>query len=40
MSDGYIFSGNVNTCDEYWDMIKSSFNGDAEWMISNAYPGL
>jgi hypothetical protein len=38
--DGYFSSSDVNTCDECWDMLNSSFNDDTEGMISDADPGL
>jgi hypothetical protein len=40
MIDGYLSSSDVNTCDECWDMLNSSFNNDTEGMISDADPGL
>ena len=39
-SDGYLTTVDVNTCDESWDMLNSSFYGDTEGMISDADPGL
>ena len=40
ISDGYLSSGDVNTCDECWDMLNSLYNDDTEGMISYADPGL
>jgi hypothetical protein len=40
MSDGYLSQCDINTCDECWDMLNSSFNDDTEGMISDADPGL
>ena len=40
MSDGYLGAGDVNTCDECWDMLNHSFYDDTEGMISDADPGL
>jgi hypothetical protein len=39
MSDGYLTAGDVNTCDECWDMLRESYD-DTEGMISDADPGL
>jgi hypothetical protein len=40
MSDGYILSGDVNTCDDCWDMLNHSNSDDLSDMISDADPGL
>ena len=40
MSEGYLASGDVNTCDECWDMLNHSNNEDLSDMISDADPGL
>ena len=40
MSDGYISTGDVYTCDECWDMLNNSNYNDTEGMISDADPGL
>jgi len=40
MSDGYILSGDVNTCDECWEMLNHAFYDDTEGMISDSDPGL
>jgi hypothetical protein len=40
MSDGYLLSTDVNTCDECWDLLNNSYPGDTEGMISDADPGL
>ena len=40
MSDGYLISGDVNTCDECWDMLNHQYNDDLSDMISDADPGL
>ena len=40
MSDGYLATADVNTCDECWDMQNSSFNNDLSDMISDADPSL
>jgi hypothetical protein len=40
MSDGYLCPVDVNTCDDCWEMLNSSFNDDIEGMISDADPGL
>jgi hypothetical protein len=40
MSDGYISTGDINTCDDCWDMLNHSFNDDLSDMISDADPGL
>ena len=40
MSDGYLNAGDVNTCDECWEMFNHPFYDDTEEMISNADPGL
>ena len=39
MSDGYLTSVDVNTCDECWEMLNSLLN-DTERMIRDADPGL
>jgi hypothetical protein len=39
ISDGYISSSTVHTCDECWDMINQPPN-DIMDMISDADPGL
>jgi hypothetical protein len=38
MSDGYLIAGDVNTCDECWDMLNRP--PDLSDMISDADPGL
>jgi hypothetical protein len=38
MSDGYILAGDVNTCDECWDMLNISYYDDTEGMISHSEP--
>jgi hypothetical protein len=40
MSDGYISTVYVNTCDECWDMLNHPFYDDTEGMISDADPRL
>ena len=40
ISDGYLLSGDVNTCDECWDMLNHSNSDDLSDMISDADPGL
>jgi len=40
MSDGYLNSGDVNTCDECWEMLNQLCNDDLSDMISDADPGL
>ena len=40
MYDGYLSQGDINTCDECWDMLNHIFNDDTEGMISDADPGL
>lgn len=39
VSDGYITSDSVNTCDDCWDILNHLFD-DIEDMISDADPGL
>jgi hypothetical protein len=39
MSDRYLATGDVNTCDECWEMLRDSQN-DTEGMISEADHGL
>ncbi len=39
VSEGYIDSASVDTCDDCWDMLNNLFN-DTEDMISDADPGL
>lgn len=39
VSEGYITSDSVNTCDECWDMLNHLFDDDED-MISDADPGL
>jgi hypothetical protein len=39
MSDGYINAGDVNTCDECFEMLRDQCH-DIEDMISDADPGL
>jgi hypothetical protein len=39
MSDGYLSTGDVNTCDECWDMINHLYD-NTEDMISDADPVL
>ena len=38
MSDGYLLSKDVNTCDECWDMLNYLYNDDTEEMISDDDP--
>jgi hypothetical protein len=38
-SDGYLLSGDVNTCDECWDMLNYQYDYPSD-MISDADPGL
>jgi hypothetical protein len=40
ISDGYISSSTVDTCDECWEMINYPCYDDNEGMISDADPGL
>ena len=40
MSDGYLSSFDVNTCDECWEMLNNVWPDDTEGMISDADPGL
>jgi hypothetical protein len=40
ISEGWITSDSVNTCDECFEMIQSSYYLDQEDMISDADPGL
>jgi hypothetical protein len=40
MSDGYITSVDINTCDDCWDMLNHPCNDDLSDMISDADPGL
>jgi len=39
MSEGYITSDSVNTCDDCWDMLNHLYDENKE-MISDADPGL
>ena len=39
MSEGFVTSDSVNTCDECWDMLNNLFD-DTEEMYSDADPGL
>lgn len=39
VSEGYITSDSVNTCDDCWDMLNHLYD-DTEEMISDADPGL
>jgi formate dehydrogenase maturation protein FdhE len=39
VSDGYIDSVAIDTCDECWDMLNHLYD-DTEEMISDADPGL
>ena len=39
MSDGYINAGDVNTCDECFELLRDPCQ-DIEDMISDADPGL
>ena len=39
MSDGYLISGDVNTCDECWDMLNQPPDDFID-MYSDADPGL
>jgi hypothetical protein len=39
MTDGYLTSGDVNTCDEFWDMLNLPPN-DLMDMYSDADTGL
>lgn len=39
MSDGYLISGDVNTCDDCWDMLKQPPDDFID-MYSDADPGL
>ena len=39
ISDGYLISGDVNTCDDCWDMLKQPPD-DFMDMYSDADPGL
>jgi hypothetical protein len=38
VSEGFITSDSVNTCDDCWDMLNHVFD-DIEDMISDADPG-
>jgi len=40
MPEVYLAAGDVNTCDDCWDMVNHIFNDDTEGMISDADPGL
>jgi hypothetical protein len=40
ISDGFISSSTVNTCDECWEMLNHSNSDDLSDMISDADPGL
>jgi hypothetical protein len=39
VSDGYIESASVDTCDDCWDMLNHLYD-DNEEMFSDADPGL
>jgi hypothetical protein len=39
MSDGYLNSGDVNTCDDCWDLLNHLYDDPSD-MISDADPGL
>ena len=39
VSDGYIDSASIDTCDDCWDMLNHLYD-DTEGMISDADPGL
>jgi hypothetical protein len=39
VSDGYIDSASIDTCDHCWDMLNHLYD-DTEGMISDADPGL
>jgi len=39
ISDGYLISGDVNTCDDCWDMLKQPPDDFID-MYSDADPGL
>jgi|WetSurMetagenome_2_1015567.scaffolds.fasta_scaffold304346_1 hypothetical protein len=40
ISEGWIIADSVNTCDDCFEMIQSSYYLDQEDMISDAYIGL
>jgi hypothetical protein len=40
MSDGFLNAGDVNTCDDCWDMLNQPCNDDLADMISDADPVL
>jgi hypothetical protein len=40
MLDGYITSGDVNTCDDCWDMLNHPYNDGLADIISDADPSL
>jgi hypothetical protein len=40
MTDGYLSSASVNTCDECWEMLNQPCNDDLSEMISDADPRL
>jgi hypothetical protein len=40
MSDGYISTSDVNTCDECWEILNHSNSDDLSDMISDADSGL
>jgi hypothetical protein len=41
ISEGYLITGDVNTCDDCWDMLNhSNSDDDLADMISDADPGL
>ena len=40
MSDGYLSPGDINTCDDCWNMLNNSYGDDLSDMISDADPGL
>jgi hypothetical protein len=39
VSDGYIDSASIDTCDDCWEMLNHLYD-DTEEMISDADPGL
>jgi hypothetical protein len=36
MSDGYLLAGDVNHCDDCWDMLNEAYKDDTKGMISEA----
>jgi formylmethanofuran dehydrogenase subunit E len=40
MSEGYLIAGDINICDECWEMLNHSNSEDLADMISDADPGL